>query len=115
MPRACCRRKKTDSGGSAWVQTPYVFTTETGQPCDPRNALWALKVAARRAELPASIGLHTLRHSAATVMIENGVPLKVVSEILGHFSVSITGDIYAHACPDVSAQAMDALGVALDG
>ena len=47
-------------------------------------------------------------------MIENGTPLKVVSEILGHFSVSITGDIYGHVSPDVSAQAMDALGEALD-
>ncbi|MGI8717951.1 MAG: hypothetical protein ACR2JN_09005 [Lapillicoccus sp.] len=41
--------------------------------------------------------------------------MKVVSEILGHFSVSITGDIYGHVSPDVSAQAMDALGAALDG
>jgi site-specific recombinase XerD len=48
-------------------------------------------------------------------MIENDVSLKVVSELLGHFSVSITGDIYAHVSPDVSAQAMDALGAALDG
>lgn len=100
--------------GSVWVQTDYVFTTDHGRPCDPRNALRALKVAAERAGL-ANVGLHTLRHSAATVMIENGVPLKVVSQILGHFSVSITGDIYAHVSPDVSAQAMDALGAALDG
>ena len=57
----------------------------------------------------------TQRHSAATVMIENGVPLKVVSEILGHFSVSITGDIYGHVSPDAFAQAMDALGAALEG
>jgi len=85
-----------------------------GEPCDPRNALRALKSAAVRAGLP-GIGLHTPRHSAATVMIENGVPLKVVSEILGHFSVSITGDIYGHVSPDVSAQAMDALGTALNG
>ncbi len=89
-------------------------TTVYGEPCDPRNALRALKVAAERANLP-GVGLHTLRHSAATVMIENRVPLKVVSEILGHFSVSITGDIYGHVSPDVSAQAMDALGAALDG
>ncbi len=67
------------------------------------------------AGLPPGLGLHTLRHSAATVMLEKGVPLKVVSEILGHFSVSITGDIYGHVSPDVSAQAMDVLGVALDG
>ena len=100
--------------GSAWVQTPYVFTTETGEPCDPRNALRALKSAAKRAELPLGVGLHTLRHTAATVMIENNVSLKVVSELLGHFSVSITGDIYAHVSPDVSAQAMEALGAAID-
>lgn len=108
------QREDRLKAGSAWVQTSYVFTTESGEPCDPRNALRALKVAAEKASLP-GIGLHTLRHSAATVMIENGVPLKVVSEILGHFSVSITGDIYGHVSPDVSAQAMDALGVALDG
>ena len=109
-------RQKEDrlQAGSAWVQTSYVFTTEAGEPCDPRNALRALKVAAEKASLP-GVGLHTLRHSAATVMIENRVPLKVVSEILGHFSVSITGDIYGHVSPDVSAQAMDALGAALDG
>ncbi len=109
-------RQKEDrlQAGSAWVPTSYVFTTEAGEPCDPRNALRALKVAAERANLP-GVGLHTLRHSAATVMIENRVPLKVVSEILGHFSVSITGDIYGHVSPDVSAQAMDALGAALDG
>ena len=46
-------------------------------------------------------------------MIENGVPLKVVSEILGHASVAITGDIYGHVSPEVSSSAMDALSNAL--
>jgi site-specific recombinase XerD len=63
--------------------TPYAFTTELGEPCDPRNALRALKVAAKRAKLPSTVGLHTLRHSAASVMLSAGVPLKVVSEIFG--------------------------------
>jgi len=114
--KAVSLRQKEDrlKAGSVWVATGYVFTTDTGDPCDPRNALRALKVAAEKASLP-GIGLHTLRHSAATVMIESGVPLKVVSEILGHFSVSITGDIYGHVSPDVSAQAMDTLGAAFDG
>jgi hypothetical protein len=43
------------------------FTTELGEPCDPRNALRALKTAAKRAGLPSSISLHTLRHCAAPV------------------------------------------------
>jgi hypothetical protein len=61
--------------GSAWHETGFVFTTETGDPCDPRNALRAFKVAAARAGLP-DAGLHTLRHSAASAMLSHGVPLK---------------------------------------
>jgi site-specific recombinase XerD len=76
--------------------------TKVGEPCDPRNALRALKVAAKRASLPSTVGLHTLRHSAASVMLAAGVPLKVVSEIFGHASVAITGDVYGHVSPDVS-------------
>ena len=65
-----------------------------------RNALRALEVAARAA-LPQA-GLHTLRHSPAGVMLIHGVPLKVVSEILGHSSIAITGDVCGHVAPDVS-------------
>jgi integrase len=43
-------------------------------------------------------------------MLTHGVPLKVVSEILGHSSIAITGDIYGHVAPDVSRQAVDILG-----
>jgi integrase len=75
--------------GSQWIQTGYVFTTETGEPCDPRNAL-------------------------RSTMLVNGVPLKVVSEILGHASVAITGDVYGHVSPDVSRDALAGLSVALE-
>jgi hypothetical protein len=43
------------SAGSMWQPTPYVFTTELGEPCDPRNAPRALKAAAKRAGLPSSV------------------------------------------------------------
>ena len=45
-------------------------------------------------------------------MLTSGVPLKVVSEILGHSSIAITGDVYGHVAPDVSRGAMDVLGAA---
>lgn len=47
--------------------------------------------------------------SAATAMLTNGVPLKVVSEILGHASIVITADIYGHISPDVSREALATL------
>ena len=81
-------------------------------PCDPRHALRALKSAATKAGME-GIGLHTLRHSAATTMLTNGVPLKVVSEILGHASIVITADIYGHVSPDVSREALATLSASL--
>lgn len=99
--------------GSQWHQTGFIFTTELGMPCDPRNALRALKVSAEKAGLPSAVGLHTLRHSAATAMLTNGVPLKVVSDVLGHSSIAITGDVYGHVAPEVATDALAKLGAAL--
>ena len=67
----------------------------------------------QRAGVPSSVGLHTLRHSAASVMLSAGVPLKVVSEVFGHASVAITGDIYGHVSPEVSREALIRLSDAL--
>jgi hypothetical protein len=77
-----------------------VYRTELGEPCDPRNAPQAIKAAAKRAKLPSAAGLQTLRHSAASLMLSASVPLKVVSEVFGHASVAITGDIYGHVSPE---------------
>jgi integrase len=98
--------------GSQWTASGFVFTTDLGEPCDPRNALRAVKAAAKRAGLDPAVGLHTLRHSAATVMLTNGVPIKVVSDVLGHSSIAITGDVYGHVTEDVAREALAALSTA---
>ncbi|MGB3762037.1 MAG: site-specific integrase [Ornithinimicrobium sp.] len=95
-----------------WVDSNFLFTTAIGEPSDPRNALRAFTVAARRAGLEGA-GLHTLRHSAASVMLSERVPLNVVSQILGHSGIAITADVYGHIAPDVSRNALDVLGSAL--
>ena len=95
-----------------WVDSGFVFVTDVGQPCDPRNALRALRVAAKAAGLD-RVGLHTLRHSAASLMLSNGVPITVVSQILGHSGISITVDVYGHVAPDVSRDAVEVLATAL--
>lgn len=44
----------------------------------------------------AHINIHALRHAFATRALENGIPLKVVSDMLGHSSIALTADIYSH-------------------
>ena len=57
------------------------------------------------------IRFHDLRHTCATLLFTRGVHPKIVSEVLGHSSVSITLDVYSHVIPglgDAAALAMDA-------
>lgn len=106
------QRRERLRAGSKWTDSGHVFTTELGQPVDPRNALRALQVAAKRAGLE-GVGLHTLRHTGASLAIASGVHLKVISELWGHSSVSITGDVYSHVTPELSRDAMAAISDAL--
>lgn len=88
-----------------------VFTTEFGRPLDPRNVLRTVQTAAKKLGLPAETGVHTLRHSAATALLEGGAHLKLVSSILGHSDVSITANVYGHATDAAARAALDALAV----
>ena len=97
--------------GSKWHETGFVFVTEFGEPCDPRNALRALQVAAESTGMK-GVGLHTLRHTAATMMLNAGIPMSTVSRIMGHASIAVTVDLYGHVSPDVARDAFDALGAA---
>jgi integrase len=53
---------------------------------------------------------HDLRHSAASMMLADGLPLNVVSEILGHSLTSTTVDIYARVAPAARKEAAAAMG-----
>lgn len=100
------------AAGSLWQETGLVFTCETGSRIDRSNALRMVKTAARRAGVE-DAKLHAFRHSAATTMLANGVPLPEVSEILGHSRTSITADVYAHAVRDRKAMAMSIAAAAI--
>jgi integrase len=75
-----------------------VFTELEGGPLSPRSFTKAFQSRAKAAKLP-RIRLHDLRHTYATLALQAGVHPKVVSERLGHSSVSITLDIYSHVIP----------------
>jgi integrase len=86
-----------------------VFTSETGGPIHASTLLDHLRGALKKAELP-PIRFHDLRHTAATLMLADGVPLVTVSKILGHSSPAITATIYAHALDEHKASAIASLG-----
>ncbi|MDO9063129.1 MAG: site-specific integrase [Microbacterium sp.] len=98
--------------GNLWQETGHVFTTVTGRPVDPSAALRAFKTAAKHAGIEGA-NVHTLRHSAATAMLDAGTNLPAVSKLLGHSKTQVTGDIYAHLTTQTHQRAMDELGAAL--
>lgn len=93
--------------GEAWVDSGKVFTKPDGSPLRPSwiGDRFAEHVAA--ADLP-TLRLHDLRHVAATLMLAGGTDMKVVQEILGHSSYSVTSDLYTSVLPQLSKGAAEA-------
>jgi integrase len=96
--------------GSHWQDTGFVFTTGIGTPLEPRNLERAFAEITECAGLP-RIRIHDLRHTAATVLLAQGVHPRVVMELLGHSQIAITMNLYSHVVPALrkeAAQRMDA-------
>jgi integrase/recombinase XerD len=83
--------------------TPKVFLNSLGRPLSRQSAYAVLRQAAERAQLTGTIGPHTLRHSYATHLLENGADVRVVQELLGHASVTTT-QIYTMVTVDTLRQ-----------
>ncbi len=81
-----------------------MFTKESGEPVHPQMVSRSFAQAIAAAKLP-EIRLHDLRHTHATLALQAGIHPKVVSERLGHATVSITLDTYSHAIPALQEEA----------
>ncbi|MBT3165292.1 site-specific integrase [Streptomyces sp. Vc74B-19] len=106
--------KERETAGSGWSDSGLVFTTPTGQPLDPANLTRRFRSFLNRAGLR-RIRFHDLRHSTATLLLEQGVDLVVIKELLGHAHIGVTAGVYAHVRLRLQRQAIDALGNALGG
>jgi integrase len=89
-----------------------IFTTELGRPIRPDSVTQAFGRLVDSTDLP-RIRLHDLRHTHASHLLMAGVNVKVVSERLGHASVSFTLDTYAHVMPGQQAEAAAAVAALL--
>lgn len=103
------------AAGDAWQDRDgSVFTDEIGRRLLPEYVSHAFARSRRDAGVP-PIRFHDLRHSAATMMLAEGVPLAVISEWLGHAGIAITAAHYAAVVPALRREAADAMDRALGG
>ena len=91
-----------------------VFAQPNGRPVDPRADHRAWKNLLAAAGLP-DARLHDARHTAATLLLSQGVPARVAMEILGHSQISLTLQTYSHVTAELHRDAADKVGEALWG
>ena len=105
---SCATRRWCSSNLDGTHRHPERFSRRfAGQVVQARKALG-------EEQLPV-IRLHDLRHTHATLLLADGVPVKVVSERLGHASATITLTVYQHVHPGMGRQAADRFAALLEG
>ena len=102
------KRQQTEriAAGEAWKEFDLIFPSSVGAPIHQHNLWRAFKILLKQAGLPA-FRFHDLRHTAASLLLNNGVPVIVVSRRLGHARASITSDVYGHLMPNMQDEAAE--------
>jgi integrase len=104
--------------GEVWHDPDLVFCNTIGRPCEARNVIrTSYEPLLKRAGIP-HVKFHALRHSAATLLLSQGVHPKIVADMLGHSTISLTMDVYSHVTLDMqqeAAKTMDRLFSARPG
>jgi integrase len=111
LTREAIRVLKDHPRGGEWV-----FSTRVGTSLSTHNLTnrsW--KPLLKKSGLPQSTRFHDLRHTCATLLLTKGVHPKIVQEMLGHSSITITLDLYSHVLPDMQEKAVSAMEDILDG
>ncbi len=103
------------AAGSEWIGNEWdlVFVSEVGTPLDSANVLHQYQRAVTGAGLPHQ-RLHDARHGVATLWIAAGVSMRVVADLLGHSTTSLTMNTYAHVLPTAHRDAADRLAGILE-
>lgn len=94
--------------GGLYEDNGLVFCTQIGTPLDPRKFTDIFHAVVEKAGI-GETNLHALRHTFATRGLENGIELKVMQELMGHSSITLTADIYSHVLLDKNREAINKL------
>jgi integrase len=92
--------------GEKWKGKGLVFCTQFGGFTTPTYITRCFQSLLKKAGLP-KIDFHDLRHSAATILLVMGVHPKIVQELLGHSTISMTLDTYSHLLPTIQKEAAE--------
>ena len=87
--------EQREAFGASYDQRGWLFCHPDGTPLHPDTITRRFNRLVDRAGVP-RIRLHDVRHTYATIALDNGVDLKVVSERLGHANMNVTAQIYTH-------------------
>lgn len=104
------QRGEREAVADNWSETGYVFTMPLGQPIDPKQSQPRLHRPAPQGPAPTHVRFRDLRHSIATLLLEQGVELVVIKEPLGHAHIGVTATVYAHVRLRLARDAIDLLG-----
>ena len=101
-------RQQTEriAAGSNWKDFDLIFPSKVGTPIHQRDLQRTFKILLKRAGLP-PVRFHDLRHFSASLLLNNGVPVIIVSRRLGHARASITSDVYGHLLPNMQDEAAE--------
>jgi integrase len=95
--------------GAHWTDGDLVFPNSLGRPLQTQNLIRrSFRPLLLKAGLP-RIRFHDLRHTAATLLLMQGVHPKVVQELLGHATIAVTMDVYSHVMPSLQREAASKL------
>ena len=81
--------------GNCYTESDYIFVNDLGVPYKPNYVTQHFKLVLQKHELR-DIRFHDLRHTCASLLLKNGVPMKDIQEWLGHSDYNTTANIYAH-------------------
>ncbi|MGW3086716.1 tyrosine-type recombinase/integrase [Streptomyces sp. NPDC001108] len=100
--------QERETAGTGWKDSGYVFTRPDGAPIEGSTLTRHFNTLLRQAGLR-RIRFHDLRHSTATLLLEQGVELVVIKELLGHAHIGVTATVYAHVRLRLQRDAIDLL------